>query len=304
MIKVNRLTHKLLSKHLALDEFDEMFRKANHSVQAPYGRVTLHVFWELNYDFLPTYCYNGATNRFIKSNDIAFTQPVQRDKAKTEAPHFLWGTKTLNQANGFIYDQYKHFIGPVHFKSIAKLLGYQGIAVVLDELLSVVKTLVQGNILELTKILIATLKPDLKLPAYSSTSFGILGKVLNNVVNVVQYPKARTDLFHHLRELGNAIVFCLMIEQALSQEEVDQPPMTNLSFISKTFFRFKTCCTLPRSKKLSNVQFSRRAKSLKRSRSDLSRDMLRCKLSPTSRAWAPRSRQRLHGRPTFSPSKI
>jgi len=220
LIKVNRLTHKLLSKHLALDEFDEMFRKANHSVQAPYGRVTLHVFWELNYDFLPTYCYNGATNRFIKSNDIAFTQPVQRDRAKTEAPHFLWGNKTLNQANGFIYDQYKHFIGPVHFKSIAKLLGYQGIAVVLDELLSVVKTLVQGNILELTRTLIRTLKPECKLPAYSSTSFGILGKVLNNVVNVVAYPRTRTDLFHNLRELGNAILFCLMIEQALSQEEI------------------------------------------------------------------------------------
>ena len=221
LIKVNRLTHKLLSKHLALDEFDEMFRKANHSVQAPYGRVTLHVFWELNYDFLPTYCYNGATNRFIKSNDIAFTQPVQRDRAKNDQK--LWGNKTLNQANSFIYDQYKHFIGPVHFKSIAKLLGYQGIAVVLDELLSVVKTLIQGNILELTKTLIRTLKPDCRVPGYANTSFGILGKVLNNVVNVVGYSKTRTDLFHNLRELGNAIVFCLMIEQALSQEEVYQP---------------------------------------------------------------------------------
>jgi hypothetical protein len=29
----------------------EMFREANHNVLAPYGRVTLHVFWELNYDF-------------------------------------------------------------------------------------------------------------------------------------------------------------------------------------------------------------------------------------------------------------
>jgi hypothetical protein len=29
-----------------------------------YGRVTLHVFWELNYDFLPHYCYNAATNRY------------------------------------------------------------------------------------------------------------------------------------------------------------------------------------------------------------------------------------------------
>ena len=84
LIKVNRLTHKLLSKHLALDDFDEMFRKANHSVQAnqtnktkanqsvqaPYGRVTLHVFWELNYDFLPTYCYNGATNRLNDLDDL------------------------------------------------------------------------------------------------------------------------------------------------------------------------------------------------------------------------------------------
>ena len=66
LIKVNRLTHKLLCKHLALDEFDDMFKKANHSVTAPYGRVMLHVFEELNYDFLPTYCYDGATNRFNK----------------------------------------------------------------------------------------------------------------------------------------------------------------------------------------------------------------------------------------------
>ena len=164
--------------------------------------------------------YRTTINRFIKSNDIAFTQPVQRDKAKTEAPHFLWGNKTLNQANSFIFDQYKHFIGPVHFKSIAKLLGYQGIAVVLDELLTVMKTLVQGNILELTKKLIITLKPECKLDPYSTTSFGILGKVLANVVNVMAYPRTRTDLFHSLRELGNAVLFCLMIEQALSQEEV------------------------------------------------------------------------------------
>ena len=46
-----------------LDDYDDMFREANHNVLAPYGRVTLHVFWELNYDFLPHYCYNAATNR-------------------------------------------------------------------------------------------------------------------------------------------------------------------------------------------------------------------------------------------------
>jgi len=38
--------------------------------------------------------------------------------------------------------------------------------------------------------------------------------------DIVQYPDARTELFHNFREFGNAVLFCLMIEQALSQEEV------------------------------------------------------------------------------------
>lgn len=63
LIECNRLTHKLLAKYLSLNDFDAMFREANHNVSAPYGRITLHVFWELNYDFLPNYCYNAATNR-------------------------------------------------------------------------------------------------------------------------------------------------------------------------------------------------------------------------------------------------
>ena len=63
LIECNRMTHKLLSEHLPLNEFDAMFREANHNISAPYGRITLHVFWELNYDFLPNYCYNAATNR-------------------------------------------------------------------------------------------------------------------------------------------------------------------------------------------------------------------------------------------------
>lgn len=50
---------------MTLDSFDAMFREANHNVSAPYGRITLHVFWELNFDFLPNYCYNGSTNRCV-----------------------------------------------------------------------------------------------------------------------------------------------------------------------------------------------------------------------------------------------
>eukprot|EP00092_Neocalanus_flemingeri_P012902 GFUD01013901.1.p1 GENE.GFUD01013901.1~~GFUD01013901.1.p1 ORF type:complete len:1249 (-),score=390.55 GFUD01013901.1:585-4331(-) len=220
LVRVNRLTHKLLSKHLALDDFDDMFREANHNVLAPYGRVTLHVFWELNYDFLPHYCYNAATNRFVKCRDIQFSQPVQREKAPQMAHHYLWGSKALNIANTTIFGQFTHFVGAQHFNCMAKLLGYQGIAVVMEELLKVVKSLVQGNILQFTRTLMEAMPKDCKLPRYDYGSPGILEYYQHKLLDIVQYPDARTELFHNFREFGNAVLFCLLIEQALSQEEV------------------------------------------------------------------------------------
>lgn len=49
---------------MTLIPFGAMLKEVNHCVSAPYGRTTLHVFWELNFDFLPNYCYNSATNRY------------------------------------------------------------------------------------------------------------------------------------------------------------------------------------------------------------------------------------------------
>ncbi|CAB1314481.1 unnamed protein product [Coregonus sp. 'balchen'] len=183
LMDINRLTHRLLSKHMTLDSFDAMFREANHNVSAPYGRITLHVFWELNFDFLPNYCYNGSTNRFVRTA-IPFTQEPQRDKPANVQPYYLYGSKPLNIAYSHIYSSYRNFVGPPHFKTICRLLGYQGIAVVMEELLKIVKSLLQGTILQYVKTLI------------------------------------ETDVFQSLREVGNAILFCLLIEQALSQEEV------------------------------------------------------------------------------------
>ncbi|MGH0116617.1 UNVERIFIED_CONTAM: hypothetical protein FKN15_012212 [Acipenser sinensis] len=141
LMEINRLTHRLLSKHMTLDSFDAMFREANHNVSAPYGRITLHVFWELNFDFLPNYCYNGSTNRFVRTA-IPFTQEPQRDKPANVQPYYLYGSKPLNIAYSHIYSSYRNFVGPPHFKTICRLLGYQGIAVVMEELLKIVKSLV------------------------------------------------------------------------------------------------------------------------------------------------------------------
>lgn len=37
-------------------------------------------------------------------------------------------------------------MGPPHFKTICRLLGYQGIAVVMEELLKIVKSLVREDL--------------------------------------------------------------------------------------------------------------------------------------------------------------
>ncbi|XP_076261449.1 cytoplasmic FMR1-interacting protein Sra-1 [Rhynchophorus ferrugineus] len=220
LLQVNRLCHKLLSKWLALDDFDSMLREANHNVLAPYGRITLHVFWELNYDFLSNYVYNAATNRFTKYRGITFAQPVTRDRPPQMSHHYLWGTKQLNLAYTTQYGQYSGFVGPQHFHTMCKLLGYQGIAVVMEELLKVVKNLIQGNLLQFARALTEVMPKVCKLPRYDYGSPGVLGYYHAQLNDIVQYPDTKTELFHNFREFGNIILFCLLMEQALSQEEV------------------------------------------------------------------------------------
>ncbi len=60
--------------------------------------------------------------------------------------------------------------------------------------------------------------PGINFPIFDGCSSCNL--VFFPLQDIVQYPDARTELFHNFREFGNAILFCLMVEQALSQEEV------------------------------------------------------------------------------------
>lgn len=48
----------------------------------------------------------------------------------------------MNLAYSSIFSTYRNFVGPPHIKVMCRLLGYQGIAVVMEELLKVVKSLV------------------------------------------------------------------------------------------------------------------------------------------------------------------
>lgn len=83
---------------------------------------------------------------------------MQRDKPAQMAHHYLWGSKQLNAAYSAQYGQYTGFVGTPHFHSMCRLLGYQGIAVVIEIILKdIVKPLIQGNLLQFTKTLMSAM---------------------------------------------------------------------------------------------------------------------------------------------------
>ncbi|CAH0763037.1 unnamed protein product, partial [Bemisia tabaci] len=148
---------------------------------------------------LPNYCYNAATNRFVKCCGITFTNPVHRDKPPQMGHAYLWGSNQLNLAYTTIYSQYTGFVGPCHMRHMCRLLGYQGIAVVMEELLKIVKLLIQGNLLQFTKTLMEAMPKTCKLPRYDYGSPGVLGYYRAQLNDIVQYPAARMELFHNFQ---------------------------------------------------------------------------------------------------------
>ncbi|XP_033631530.1 cytoplasmic FMR1-interacting protein 1-like isoform X1 [Asterias rubens] len=219
LLEVNRLTHSLLSKHMKLTNFGSMLREANHNVMAPYGRITLHVFWELCSDFIVSFCYNGSTERFVRTK-LAFVQPHNRDKPPSSSPSYIYGSKLLNTAFATVNSLYNSFVGIPHCRCIARLLGYQGIAVVMEELLKVIKRSMNDYILPYVKLLMEVMPKSCKLPRFEYGTKGVVAYYSAHLQDIAQYPDLKMNLFHNFQEIGNAIIFMKMMEQCLAVEEV------------------------------------------------------------------------------------
>ena len=58
------------------------------------------------------------------------------------------------------------------------------------------------------------------LPSLPPSPAGVLGFYLAQLAPVIQYKDLRTDVFQAFKELGNAVIFSLLLEKALGQQEV------------------------------------------------------------------------------------
>ncbi|XP_019857906.1 PREDICTED: cytoplasmic FMR1-interacting protein 2-like, partial [Amphimedon queenslandica] len=219
LLEINRLTHQMLSNFVVLDPFEAMYAEANNSVVSPHGRVTLHIFWELIYDFIPNYCYNSTTDRFVLAH--LPQEPPERESAPKSqtVTTMLYGNKQLKEAYQSIFTLYGGFVGSIHFSALSKLLGYHGIAMLLEQLLNVI-SIIQTQLKPYVEALVAGLPQKCKLPFFQYGSKGVLGFYLAQLGPVIQYKDLRTDVFQAFKELGNAVIFSLLLEKALGQQEV------------------------------------------------------------------------------------
>ncbi len=83
----------------------------------------------------------GASCR-VKAQNVYSTEEAPSFTVRHHHHLSLLWTQTLNLAYSSIFGAYRNFVGPPHIKVMCRLLGYQGIAVVMEELLKVVKSLV------------------------------------------------------------------------------------------------------------------------------------------------------------------
>lgn len=221
LLEINRLTHKLLSEHTCLDPFEALFREVNQSVSSPHGRVTLHIFWELHYDFLPNFCYNSTTDRFIRGK-VSFADQSERENPPrgSSVVNLLYGSKDLRNAYSSIVKLFEGFVGPTHFRVMSRFLGYQGIAMILEQLLHITDGQMNNTLKPYIAVLMQGMPQKCRKPRYEYGSKGVLGFYQAQLTPVVTYRDLQTDVFQAFKEIGNTVIFCLQLEKALGQEEV------------------------------------------------------------------------------------
>lgn len=156
LIECSRLTHKLLSEYVLLDNFDDILNESNEQVSliAYNGRIVTHTVQQLLNDFLPQYGYNSTSKRlgvyqFLNCYISRFIRRVGEEKAKPQqkvSPMYLYGCRNLCLAYNAVNQLYRSFFGQEHIKSLIRMLGKDNIHIILGELVKSVELTVSTNL--------------------------------------------------------------------------------------------------------------------------------------------------------------
>lgn len=128
----------------------------------------------------------------------------QREKPPPPTTNYglEFGSKSLNAAFSNLSAMLNGFIGVPHLRVVAKLLGYQGIAAVLEELLVLAKSLINEPVKAHVRKLLQLAPKSCKLPRYDYGSEGVLQYYIHHTRDFAMYAPLRREWCQMLRELG------------------------------------------------------------------------------------------------------
>ena len=94
---------------------------------------------------VPTTCFLLLCYRFIRGK-VSFADQSERESPPkgSSVVNLLYGSKALRDAYANIARLYENFVGPIHFRVMSRLLGYQGIAMILEQVLNITDAQVQS----------------------------------------------------------------------------------------------------------------------------------------------------------------
>lgn len=219
LLNTARLTHKMLSKFLQLERFDDLVREVNECITPceNNGRIVSHAVNEIVRDLIPNYCFNNITSRFLRST-VFYAEPMQRPNFPNAKLMYLYGTKGLSIEYSLKHGLYKDFVGAIHFKALQRLLDVQGTSVVSTELATHV-TLIMDHTMNKFFDSITELCPyQTQIPLEHDNSASLFEYLVKEYNNLANYKLLKSEILQAFREIGNAVMVTKLLEETLSSE--------------------------------------------------------------------------------------
>jgi cytoplasmic FMR1 interacting protein len=218
MLEVVKLTHKKLSAlGLSLDSFEDIFKNANHDVNAVNvcGKIIAHIKTTVLEDVVVNYALNVHTQRF-KRSPIMFKQTGREGR-----PKLMSGTSGFGTQCGKAWDYYcnlsRGFVGRPHIEAMVRMVGEPGINFIMAFFMEHIEERIKNS-----KTVLGSLSdglPPIKLPKVVFGTAGCFGMFEARLKQYFQYMDFLDESYQVFREIGNVIALVGMLESSLSLKQ-------------------------------------------------------------------------------------
>eukprot|EP00298_Acanthocystis_sp_HF-20_P017614 c21787_g1_i2.p1 GENE.c21787_g1_i2~~c21787_g1_i2.p1 ORF type:complete len:1018 (+),score=516.57 c21787_g1_i2:1069-4122(+) len=220
LLKVTKEAHRLISKHLSIDEFDQTFIEINEAIARPsHSRTALHVFAEICQDFLPNFAYNTTSERFVVSTHMV-RKPVSRLQAPKNKTHFLYAKKTLTKLFNSQTEKFSNYFGTAHISALVDLLSPEVIIVVLKECIANMTFQIKSVLSPYITALLEGLPSSTKLPDVGYGTAGCIQLTEAILRDIVTYEDLKPAVFQTFREIGNLIALVQLFNTELASRDI------------------------------------------------------------------------------------